>query len=143
MPTPEQEAFEREQARARRVGWSSLCAWATLGLALEGAHAFKISGYLDDELARMLLRLGHAHGVLLACVCLLFASNGAMLVPGASVRRVGGLLYASAWLMPAGFALAAFGHSESDPGIAIFLVPIGALCLLSALARIAYASFPH
>ncbi len=135
------EASEQERRRARRFGWSSLCVWATLGVVLEGAHAFKVSAYLDDELARMLLRLGHAHGVLLACVCLLFSTSGVHLLATHAVRGAGRRLYAGASLLPLGFSLSAFGHSESDPGFVVFLVPLGALCLLSALAQLALASF--
>ncbi|MCZ7687492.1 MAG: hypothetical protein M5U28_55625 [Sandaracinaceae bacterium] len=48
--------------RAARFGWTSLALWACAGVALEAAHGFKLAAYLDDELARMLLRLAHAHG---------------------------------------------------------------------------------
>lgn len=134
---------ELEVARTRRFGWTSLTVWAALGLALEAAHGWKLSAYLDDELARMLLRLGHAHGVLLACVSLLYASQGVPLLsahPNAG-RGIGRLLRIAGVAMPLGFALSALGHSESDPGPAIFLVPVGALSLLLALARLSLASF--
>ena len=43
-------------------------AWALSGLAIEGAHGFKLGVYLDDDLRHTLLRLAHAHGVILAQV---------------------------------------------------------------------------
>ena len=51
---------------ARRWGWTALCLYACMGVALEAAHALKLPVYLDDPLAQFLLRLGHAHGVGLA-----------------------------------------------------------------------------
>ena len=48
---------------------------ALFGLALEGAHGFKLAAYLDDNLRHSILRLAHAHGVILALVVLAFASS--------------------------------------------------------------------
>ncbi len=57
-----------EARRCRRFGWTSLAAWALFGLALEAAHGFKLAAYLDDNLRHTILRLAHAHGVILALV---------------------------------------------------------------------------
>jgi hypothetical protein len=135
----------QERGLMLRYGFCSLFVWALLGFALEAAHAFKWASYLDDELARYLLRLAHAHGVGLAIVCLTYASAGLPLLEhrddgGRPLRR---LLAAASLLMPSGFALSAIGHSESDPGFAIWLVPLGAGCLLSALGWLAIASIRH
>ena len=132
-----------ETSRALRFGWTSLAVWASLGLLLEAAHGFKLGPYVDDELAQRLLRLGHAHGTLLACVSLLYAHAGAPLLAAREDggRSVGRLLRAAGLLLPLGFALSAVGHTESDPGFAIFLVPLGALCLIMALLSLARASF--
>jgi hypothetical protein len=132
-----------EQARARRFGWTSLLAWAVLGSALEAAHGFKVDAYLGDELARMLLRLGHAHGVGLSIVVLVYGVSG---VPALALRAgqpplAGKLLRIAAVLMPAGFALSAFGHPEGDPSVAIFAVPLGAIALLAGLTIVARASW--
>lgn len=132
-----------EQARARRFGWTSLLAWAVLGSALEAAHGFKVDAYLGDELARMLLRLGHAHGVGLSLVVLVY---GVSAVPVLVLRSgepplAGKLLRTAAVLMPAGFALSAFGHPEGDPSVAIFAVPLGAIALLAGLTSVARASW--
>ena len=134
-----------EQARARRFGWTGLLVWAALGLALEGAHGFKLDAYLGDELARMLLRLGHAHGVGLALVVLLYSATGVPLLRLSSDRPppAGSLLRAGAVLIPSGFALSAFGHPEGDPSVAIFAVPLGALALLAGLAIIARAAWTN
>lgn len=120
---------------ARRFGWTSLLAWAALGTVLEAAHGFKVATYLDDELTRLLLRLGHAHGVGLSLVILAWsvASPPKARTPG-TLRS----LAAGALLIPLGFALGALGHPEGDPGPAIFLVPVGAAALLFGLARTAF-----
>lgn len=130
-----------EVERSRRFGWTSLLVWAALGFGLETAHGFKLAIYVDDELARMLLRLGHAHGVGLSLVVLLYAAT---LVPMQSqetgrVPLTGRLLRVAAILMPLGFSLSAFGHPEGDPSPLIVLVPIGALSLLVALSLIVRA----
>lgn len=134
---------EQESRRARRFGWTSLCVWASFGLALEAANGFKLGPYLDDELARMLLRLGHAHGVGLALVVLAYAA-----VPGPRVsaredggRAIGRLLRVGALSVPLGFALSAVAHPEGDPSLAILLVPVGALCTLFALGWLALAAW--
>lgn len=137
------EEHLREQARARRFGWTSLLVWAVLGSALEAAHGFKLDAYLGDELTRMLLRLGHAHGVGLSIVVLVYGVSG---VPALTLRAgqpplAGTLLRAAAVLMPLGFALSAFGHPEGDPSVAIFAVPIGALALLAGLTIVAQSAW--
>ena len=132
-----------EHKRALRFGWTSLTLWAGLGLALEAGQGYKLGPYIDDELAQRMLRLGHAHGVLLACVHLLYANVGLPLLASRADngRSIGRLLRIAGVLMPVGFALSAFGHRESDPGFAVWLVPLGALCLLIALTGLARASF--
>jgi hypothetical protein len=137
------ELLQQERASCQRFGWTSLCVWAALGLGLEGAQGWKLSAYLDDELTRQLLRLGHAHGVLLAVVVLVYASAGLGLFvqqPDAA-RAVRRGLCAAALLLPVGFVLGALGHSETDPGVGIWLVPVGALCLLGSLLALALASW--
>jgi hypothetical protein len=131
-----------EQARARRFGWTSLFVWACLGFALEAAHGFKLEAYLGDELARMLLRLGHAHGVGLALVVLVYGVSAVpVLAMQAGPPLAGKLLRTAAVLMPSGFALSAFGHPEGDPSVAIFAVPIGAFALLAGLWLVVRAAW--
>jgi hypothetical protein len=127
MPT------DTERLRARKFGFWSLLVWTGLGLALESAHAFKLSAYLDHPQRRELLVWAHAHGVGLSLVVLAYAAVG---VEDGSAR-FGRVLRAAALLMPAGFALAIFGQGEADPGPAIGLVPAGALLLLYGLFGVA------
>jgi hypothetical protein len=125
----EDPELAQERARARRFGFFALTAWATLGFALEGAHALKLSAYLDHPLRRELLVWAHAHGVGLALVVLAYAATGVH----AGTARFGSVLRAASVVMPLGFALAIFGHSEADPGPSIWLVPVGALLVIVAL----------
>ena len=125
---------ERESWRARRFGFVSLLAWACAGFALELAHGFKLSVYLDQPLRRELLRLGHAHGVGLALVVLAYAAVG---IANERALPHGKRLRAAAVLLPLGFVLGSVGLSESDPGPGIALVPVGAVLLLWALAGVA------
>ena len=133
-PGAETGEDEGEARRSRRFGWTALLVWASLGLALEAAHGFKLAWFLDDDLRRTLLRLAHAHGVVLALVVLAYASSAGAAGDQSGVRWTGRLLRAGAVLIPIGFALSALRPSEGDPGVAIALVPIGALALLAGLA---------
>lgn len=132
MMTPLLQAPQAEQLAARRFGFRALTLWASLGLLLEGAHAFKLSSYLDHPLRRELLLWAHAHGVGLALVVLAYAAVGV----NEHSARYGRVLRAAALIMPTAFALAIFGHSEADPGPSIWLVPVGALTLVYALFNI-------
>lgn len=123
----------RAKQRSLRFGWVSLCIWSLLGVSLEAAHAFKWATLFDDELARLLVRLAHAHGVGLALVVLAHSATAATLIPGR-------LLRAGAALIPMGFLLGAIAHPEGDPSLGIFLAPVGALLFLADLVRIAWKS---
>lgn len=131
--------MENERRLLRRVGWTSLVAWACVGLALEGAHGLKLSSYLDDALTRELCTLGHAHGVGLALVTILVAEHGLARVT--SARPVALATSFAAIVVPLAFALSAIGHPEGDPGVVVWLVPIGALALLGALGAIAVGAW--
>lgn len=113
-------------------------AWASSGMALDAMHALKIAAYLDQPMRRELLTWAHAHGVGLALVILAYAAVG----NASGAPRAGVLLRVASVTMPLGFALSLFGHGESDPGPAILLVPIGALCLLAGLFELARAERP-
>lgn len=126
--------LDRERALARSFGFLALFAWASLGFALEAAHAFKLSAYLDHPARRELLVWGHAHGVGLALVVLAYAAQGVL---DEKTAQAGRFLRLAASLMPLGFVLAAFGTSESDPGPAIWLVPLAASALLWGLFQVA------
>ena len=60
--------------RHLRFGWWALLVFLSLGAVLEGMHGFKVGWYLDvsNETRRLLFTLGHAHGVLLAVLNVVF-----------------------------------------------------------------------
>ncbi len=117
-----------------RVGLWSLAAFVMLGAALEVFHAYKSPFYLDagHETTRLLLRLAHAHGTLLSLVQIAYG----LIVharPAAASRIASGAFLASLALVPAGFLLGGVFARGADPGLAIALVPPGAVALIAAL----------
>jgi hypothetical protein len=129
--------------RHLRFGWVALLVFLTLGIALEAMHGFKVGWYLDAgaETRRLLLKLAHAHGVLLALVNVAFAVTLER-VPGAGahlVRVASPCLLAAAILLPSGFLLGGLVTYGGDPGLGIFLIPPGALVLFAGVASFAWA----
>ena len=120
-------------------GWVSLAFWMSFGLLLESLMAYKSPAYLDDLQRRELFRLAHAHGSLLGVVLVVAAiwAEG----HGARLSRLEVIaLRLGAVAMPVGFLAAGLWHPESDPGLAIWLVPAGALSLIFGLTSVALAS---
>ncbi|HEX6810625.1 MAG TPA: hypothetical protein VF384_03275 [Planctomycetota bacterium] len=128
--------------RARRFGWWSLLVWLSLGLVLETMHGFKVGWYLDvvNDARRLMLRLAHAHGTLIALVNLAFAATirasdaSPALARGATCLRWAGVL------MPVGFLGGGIQIFGADPGFAIVLVPVGAVCLFVGVLAAARAT---
>ena len=108
-------------------GWAGIAVWMALGLLLEGLLGYKSPLYLFDQQRRELFRLAHSHGVLLNLLLLGAALSGRYTTPPQIANlalRVGSVL------MPLGFLLAGVWHPEGDPGLAIWIVPPGALLLI-------------
>ena len=119
-----------------RHGWWALFAFLTLGVVLETLHGFKIGWYLDADadIRRMMFTLAHAHGTLLALV---------NIAAGVTLRVVDGfdldknISRAILWgslVLPIGFLLGGVVIHDGDPGMAVLLVPVGALMLLYGTA---------
>lgn len=119
--------------RHLQFAWWSLLCFVTLGITLEAMHALKIGWYLEEpfETRRLMWTLAHAHGTLLALVHAAFAFTIHALPAAGTPRRalVSPLLIAASVLMPGGFFLGGFFLYSGDPGIGVWLVPIGAACL--------------
>ena len=120
-------------------GWVSIAIWMSFGLLLEGLLGYKIPVFLEDGQRRELFRLAHTHGTLLslvlvaAALCLrLFEIRPPPVALNA--LRLGALL------MPLGFLLSGMWHPEGDPGVAIWLVPPGALMVIFGAIATALAS---
>jgi len=126
-----------ERARFHfRFGWWALLLFACVGLGLEALHGFKVGWYLDvtNDTRRLMFRLCHAHGVLLSLVHVAYGATLFALAPTAKSAIIASrALIAAALLLPLGFGLGGFGIEGGDPGPAIALVPVGAICLLTGL----------
>jgi len=125
--------------RNLRFGWWSLLVYLSLGLTLETLHGFKIGWYLDvgNEIRRLMFTLGHAHGTALALVSIA-AGLTARNVSGFELRpSVSFALIWAAILLPGGFFLGGIVTYGGDPGLGVWLVPVGALLLFYGVARFA------
>ena len=121
--------------RHERLGWYSLAVFLALGLLLEAMHGLKIAFYLENSIRREQWTLSHAHGTLVALVHLIFAvtirdRSGTSLK---RLRLVSWFLILAIVLLPGGFFLGGIGVTESDPGVGIWLSPLGGLLLVIAV----------
>jgi hypothetical protein len=130
---------KKKADRNLRFGWWSLLIFLLFGGTLETMHGFKIGWYLDvgNEVRRLMFTLAHAHGTLLALV------NIAAGLTARSVLRFDlrpstslALMWA-AILLPAGFFLGGVVTYGGDPGLGVWLVPVGAILLSYSVARVA------
>ena len=123
------------ERRHLRFGWWSLLFFLTLGLVLESLHGFKIGWYLDvaNETRRLMWRLAHAHGALLALIHIAFAVTVARRPTDGIHSLASPCLIAASLLLPGGFLLGGWMIYDGDPGPGVLLVPIGALALFIAV----------
>jgi uncharacterized membrane protein len=137
--TPRAQTIKKNAHRNLRFGWWSLLVFLSLGGALETLHGFKIGWYVDvgNETRRLMFTLAHAHGTLLALI---------NIAAGLTARKVDrfelrpSVSFALIWaaiLLPAGFFLGGIVIYDGDPGLGVWLVPLGAILLFYSVARIA------
>src|SRR6266571_5263622 len=141
MSRPSKRALSISEPANRnlRFGWWALLAFLSLGAVLETLHGFKIGWYLDvgNEARRLMFTLAHAHGTLLALVNIAAGLTARNVVrfdlrPSTSLA----LIWAEI-LLPAGFFLGGVVTYGGDPGLGVWLVPVGAVLLFYSVARIA------
>ena len=114
------------------------------GIVLEMLHGFKAVAYLMDPVRKEFWSLAHFHAVGLALVNLVYiswaerSSLGSESLWGSS-RSASMSLMAGSVLLPFGFLLGGIGHYGSDPGLGIFLTPVGAGLILYAIGAVALA----
>jgi membrane protein DedA with SNARE-associated domain len=136
---PRAQTIKKNAHRNLRFGWWSLLVFLSLGGALETLHGFKIGWYVDvgNETRRLMFTLAHAHGTLLALI---------NIAAGLTARKVDrfelrpSVSFALIWaaiLLPAGFFLGGIVTYDGDPGLGVWLVPVGAILLFYSVARIA------
>jgi hypothetical protein len=124
-----------------RFGLVALAVYATVGLVLEAMNGFKLGWYVASETRRLMLTLGHAHGVALGIWNVVYGGT-ALTFPTERRRALAsGALKAATILLPAGFLLGGLRVYGADPGVGFVLLPVGAVLLighlvLAALARI-------
>src|SRR5262245_29039527 len=107
--------------------WAGIAFWMAIGLFLEGLLGYKAPAYMLDQQRRELFRLAHSHGVLLNFLLIAAALCSAYISP----PRIANLSFRiGSVLIPAGFMLAGIWHPEGDPGLAIWMVPPGALLVI-------------
>lgn len=109
------------------------------GITLETLHGFKAVAYLMDPVRRELWTLAHFHGVALALVNLVYVAWTQRTGLGPDSGAVTTSLMAGSVLLPLGFFLSGVGHYGSDPGLGIFLAPVGAGLILFAIGSVAVA----
>jgi hypothetical protein len=125
--------------RNLRFGWWSLLFFLCIGAGLETIHGFKIGWYVDvgNETRRLMFTLAHAHGTALALINIA-AGLTARSLNGLDLRRsVSSTLIWATFLLPGGFLLGGIVTYDGDPGLGVWLVPVGALLLFYAIARFA------
>ncbi len=127
--------------RHLRFGWWSLLVFLLLGLVLEGLHGFKVGWYLEiaNTPRRFSWTLAHAHGTLLAVINLVFGGTMHRLPSGSPRTRwfASVFLLSATVILPGGFFLGGLIPYQGDPGIGIFLVPVGGALLAAAVLMIA------
>ena len=124
--------------RNLRFGWWSLVIFLSLGAVLETLQGFKIGWYVDvgNDTRRLMFTLAHAHGTLLAVVNIA-AGLTARIVDRFTMRpSVSFTLIWAAILLPAGFFLGGIVIYDGDPGLGVWLVPVGAALLFYSIVRI-------
>lgn len=124
-----------------RFGWRSLLGFLSLGIFLEVLHGLKVGAYLNvaNETRRLMWTLAHAHGTLLGLIHVAFGVTIGMFgVEGPGWRRFASpCLRGASYLLPGGFFLGGVFIYDGDPGMGIFLVPVGALLLFVGVFLIA------
>jgi len=132
-PAPAAEPDPRARVHAR-AGWTLLALGLLFGVTLEALEAFRVSWIVRDAWRNRLWSLAHFHADALGLVNLVYRPwAGALPEPGG--RTASRLLVIGSALVPLGFLLGGLAHSEGDPGMGIFLVPIGAALVISVAAR--------
>jgi hypothetical protein len=128
------------EGRHLRAGWWGLAIFVVLGAVLEGMHALKSPVFVDAgrETTRMMLRLAHSHGTLVAIVNILYALT-LRARPSADSPLASASLLAALVLLPGGFFLGALWAHGGDPGLGIVLVPVGALAVTLGAGLVARA----
>ncbi|MGH1347350.1 MAG: hypothetical protein ACRBN8_37660 [Nannocystales bacterium] len=117
-----------------RASLWSLALFLGMGMGLEVMLGLRVPALVDDALRREFLRLGHAHGGLLALVNVALAwALQHLATPPGWAKRIRLAAWLGTLLVGFGFVGGAVWHGPTDPGPVVLLVPAGALLMLSSL----------
>jgi hypothetical protein len=137
--TPEAPAAGRAHTR---FGWTLLLLSLTFGTVLEALEAFRWAPLLADVLKHRLWALAHFHGAALGLLNLVYVRWEDTRALGEAARRhASRALLLGSTALPLGFLLGGIAHPEGDPSLGIFLAPVGALLVLSAVAAQTFAAW--
>jgi len=130
-------------SRHARIGWLTVLVFTLLGLVLEALHGLKVPLYVDVEVEnrRLLFTLAHAHGTLLGLLHLALAATAGQLAAGSARSLASRALTAATVVLPGGFFLGGVWLSGTDPGLGVFLVPVGGALLVAAVAGATVAAW--
>lgn len=136
-------ATESQTRRHLRAGWIGLLVYLGIGIALETLHGFKASLYLDvgNENRRLMWTLAHAHGTLFSLIQLAAAftvKRSAGIRAGAPEGLAWWGLLLGQVLMPLGFLLGGVWLQGGEPGLGVFLVPVGAAAMLTGVSALVW-----
>ena len=136
MAKPTKDLDGSLSQRHLQFGWWTLLLFLLLGVILEYLLATKSKGYVPDNYAtrRLVWRLAHAHGTLISVLHIAFGLT-VSLVPTTKQgwrKTASACLIATSILLPGGFFAGGIFFYDGDPGLGIFLVPVGALTLFIA-----------
>lgn len=121
-----------------RASLWSLAAFLAMGMWLEAMFGLRVAGVLDDPLRREFLRLGHAHGGLLALANLgLGWASERLETPEGWATRVRLAAWIGGLAVGLGFVGGGIWHGPTDPGPLVLLVPAGAMMLVASLVAVA------
>ena len=125
--------------RNLRFGWWWLLIFLSLGGGLEALHGLKIGWYVDvgNDVRRLMLTLGHAHGTALALVNIAAGLTARHFSNFDFRWSVSLCLIWAGILFPVGFILGGVVTYGGDPGLGIWLVPFAAILLFYSVLSIA------
>ena len=109
-----------------------------MGMWLEAMFGLRVEGIVDDPLRREFLRLGHAHGGLLALTNLGLAwTLFTLQTPAVWATRVRLAAWLGSVLVGLGFVGGGLWHGPTDPGPLVLMVPAGAMMLVASIVAVA------